>query len=834
MRTLKQVMPFCVSFLLIVSLKAQNLDSALNNTYQQSSFEKAYVQFDNSRYAVGQTIWYKAYLLSGFEPSLISKNLYIDWYDDQGKLISSSISPINYAYASGNFTLPEKYLGKFVQAIAYTKWMRNFDSAYFFKQKFPIVSSKEQHKIITYSPRTTIQFLPESGNLIADKQNVMAFKAVNQDGLPIAVNGVIRNAAGDSITSFKSMHDGMGKFVFTPLVNEKYSAHWKGMIVPVRQSELPDPVADIIASNHQVNLPEVYKEGINLIVESGTTNRVFHIQRTSKVPEPMKNLLLVGQINGKILFKAPINLTEKESISSSLPISKISSGILQLTLFDSNKQPVCERVLFIKNNDWAFNAAIKTDTLNTLKRGKNVIEIELKDSSFANLSLAITDADLNSAPENTIASQLLLQGDLTGNIYQPAYYFSSNADSVSNHLDLVMLTNGWRRFKWNTILNNPSVNFPYSKDSAYQTLVGKVEGYSNKKNTKSSSINLIISAKDSSEFMLNVPIQPDGGFSAKNVVLFDTSTFYYTLNDKSLSSKNKVRIDNDFFKVDPKIMMHTDDPNTDTTGLSKYIMQLEEQRRLDLLKQKTTLKEVTVYSKEKTRIKQLDLKYTKGFFSGETKNAFDMSTLQNASHTQSIYDFLTGKVPGLNIGNAIGGLATENVVHFRGGEVSFYLNEMFIPTSELPNIDMSSIAYIKVFDPPFAGAQTAIAATGPGSNLTLPLIATSTAIAIYTKIGGDLAPEKSKYNTSGMDFQSLVGYAPVKEFYAPSYAEKEQANTIKDLRTTLLWNPWINLDKTNKKAIIRFYNNDVTQAFRIVLEGMDSKGKLVHISQVLK
>ncbi len=818
MRKQTILVSFFISFLLSTSIKAQNLDSSLINFFQQSSFEKAYVHFDNSRYAAGQTIWYKAYLLSGFEPSLISKNFYIDWYDDQGRLISSSVSPINYAYASGNFQLPEKYQGKFVQAIAYTKWMRNFDSTYFFKQKFPIINNaSKQEKTASIFPEISIQFLPESGNLLLNKQNVIAFKAVNQHGLPEVVNGIIKNKAGDSISSFKTIHDGMGKFLFTPISNEPYFADWK----------------DLTGKTHQVKLPEA-AESVNLIIEFGSNNRIFHIQRTANVPESMKNLLLVGQMNGKILFKANINLTEKESISSSLPISKITSGILQLTLFDSNKQPVCERLLFVKNNDWAFNATLQVDSLNTVKRGKNVIEIELKDSSYSNLSIAITDAELNGNPENSIASQLLLQGDLTGNIYKPAYYFSYNADSVNNHLDFVMLTNGWRRFKWNTILTNPVLNFPFVKDSAYQTLIGKVEGYSNKKNAKNPTINLIISAKDSSEFMITEPMQADGGFSAKNVVLFDTSKIFYTLNDKNLSSKNKVKIENDFFKVDPKIIISTNETNTDTSGLNKFLNLIEEQKRVELLKQKTTLKEVTVYAKEKTRIKQLDVKYTKGFFSGETKNAFDMSTLQNASHTQSIYDFLTGKVPGLNIGNTIGGLATENVVHFRGGEVSFYLNEVFIPTSDLPHIDMSSIAYIKVFDPPFAGAQTAIAATGPGSNLTLPLIATSAAIAIYTKIGGDLAPEKTKYNTSGMDYQILSGYAPVKEFYAPSYAEKEQANTIADLRTTLLWNPWINLDKNNKKAIIRFYNNDITHSFRVILEGMDSKGKLIHINQILK
>jgi hypothetical protein len=823
---------FIAIFLSIIVLhsatQAQNIDSAITNFYEHSSFEKAYVHFDNNKYAAGQTIWYKAYLLNGFEPSLISKNFYIDWYDDHGKLVSSSITPISYYFSSGSFTLPKQYKGKYIQAIAYTKWMRNFDSAYFFKQKFPIISNPaQQENTVSFLPNTTVQFLPESGNLIIHKQNVIAFKAVNQDGLPTSINGIIRNKAGDSITVFHSIHDGMGKFVLTPLAGETYTAEWQGIIVPQRQSELPDPINDLIASHHQIKLPESINEGINLIVESGSNNRIFHIQRTHTVPESMKKNILVGQMNGKVLFKANINLDENESISSNLPISKIPSGILQLTVFDANKKPVCERLIFVKNNDYLINTKVNLDSISTVKHSKNVIEIELADSSYANFSLAITDADLNSAPENTIASQLLLQGDLTGNIYQPAYYFNSIADSVSHHLDLVMLTNGWRRFKWNTILNDPFPNLPFTKDSAYQTIIGKVENFSTKKNSISPSINLIISAKDSSEFMLTVPLQSDGSFYAKNVVLYDTSKFFYSLNNSKLTSASKVRIDNDFFKVDSKKKISTEEINIDTVGLSKFQELIEEQKRVVLLKQKTTLKEVTVYAKEKARLKQIDLKYTQGFFSGEAAGAFDMSTLQNASHTQSIFDFLTGKLPGLVIGNTLGGTASENVVLYRGGRPSFYLNENYIQTSQLYNIDMGDVAYIKVFNPPFVGGMSENRANGSG-------VASGAAIAIYTKKGGDQNSEKTKYNTSGMDNQTLAGYAPVKEFYAPNYAENEQSNTSADLRSTLLWNPQINLDKNNSKAVIRFYNNDITHAFRIILEGMDSKGKLIHISKLLK
>jgi hypothetical protein len=87
--------------------------------------------------------------------------------------------------------------------------------------------------------------------------------------------------------------------------------------------------------------------------------------------------------------------------------------------------------------------------------------------------------------------------------------------------------------------------------------------------------------------------------------------------------------------------------------------------------------------------------------------------------------------------------------------------------------------------------------------------------------------------SNGLDYKLYTGYVGYKEFYSPNYAEKLQDN-LKDLRTTLLWKPWITLDKMHQKVKVDFYNNDVTTAFRVILEGMDSKGKLVSIQKVIK
>jgi hypothetical protein len=782
-----------------VKLSSQKFDSALNIYNKNLPQEKLYLHFDNISYANGQTIWYKAYLMSGVQPSQLSKNLYVDWYNENGILISATVSPIAYSYAAGHFKVPDNYDGSKLHAIAYTKWMRNFDSAYFFQEQFSIVYKNA--KQIAHQKNidaSTIQFLPESGNLITNKLNVVAFKAINGLGLPENIIGVIKNTKGDSIASFKTMHDGMGKFQFVPISGQNYAASW----------------TDMLGIKHNTPLPIALEMGINLNVQPGRSNRIFQVQRTKDIPASMQQLNLVGQMNGSILFMVTLNLADKESITSTLPLNKMLTGILKLTLFDENNKPLCERKLFVKNEDYKLNTSLRIDTLNTLKRGKNVFELELNDTTYASYSLAITDANTNGFNDNNVVSHLLLNGDLTGQVYNSAYYFSSNADSVSNHLDLVMLTNGWSRYKWETILYNPSTDLKYARDSAYQTLSGKITDYGSRKPKKPETINLIFLAKDSSNSMLILPIMDDGTFTSTNAMLYDTTKIYYKINGTTKLSNNNISIQHDLFKPDPSIVTVFSNASFDTAGLSKLQAIVKEQTKFDSLNKNNSLKEVTVFSKQRARLKELDKRYTFGMFSGEAAAAFDMSAFQNASHRIDIYDFLDGKVPGLQFSSTDGG-TMPRVAEYRRGKASFYLNGTYINERDVENIDMSTVAYIKVFSPP--------AISGPNGS--------GGAIAIYTKQGGDINPKDNLPN--GLDYISYVGYVPYKEFYSPNYAEKSQDN-IKDLRTTLLWNPWINLDKTHQKITIEFYNNDVTNTFRLILNGMDSKGKLVAIQKVLK
>jgi hypothetical protein len=130
----------------------------------------------------------------------------------------------------------------------------------------------------------------------------------------------------------------------------------------------------------------------------------------------------------------------------------MNTGVLQFSLFTSDWLPLAERIIFVNNRVHEFGAKIIPQLVTLTKRGKNVIDILVSDTTSTNMSISITDGNLDDGSlGNTIYADLLLNSELKGRIHNPGYYLSSDADEVTSNLDLVMLTNGWRRFNWQEI-----------------------------------------------------------------------------------------------------------------------------------------------------------------------------------------------------------------------------------------------------------------------------------------------------------------------------------------------------------------------------------------------
>ena len=788
---------FIFSLLSVVTgASAQRIDSLLEVYDAKVPQEKAYVHFDNTLYVPGQTVWYKAYLLRGIEPSGISKNFYIDWFDNKGKLLKRVIAPIVSSTAAGSFTIPEKYTGDHIQVLAYTKWMLNFDSSLLFHHTLsvaqPAATTADGPAVM---PVTTLRFFPEGGDMVEGLQSTIAFKAAVSGGSPYAVDGVINNSKGEAITNFQATHNGMGKFTIFPVAGEVYTAAWK----------------DAQGATHYTRLPPVKPRGIALAMGQRNGRWFFSIERAENA-EAFKKVMIVATMQQQIVFQANVNLSAKAHVSAAIPSDKFISGVLQVTVMDSDKHPLAERIVFVNNHEYLAPAKITTDTLSLDKRGKNIFEIDWADTTNTSLSLAITDGLYDSSVN--IISGLLLSSEIKGYVHDPAYYFSSDADSVAHQLDLVMMTNGWRRFAWDDVLAGSAPALLFGRDSGYLSIAGKIDKLSEARVKKAEQVNMVLVARDSSKQLIFTPLLPDGSFRQDNLVLFDTVKIYYQLNKSYIPARSNVAIKNSFLEYDSaRRLAAIGNYLPDTTGRMRLLSLAAEQRRLDSLMLRTTLKEVVVKARIKTKLEEMDDRYASGFFKSSQSRSFNMADDKWALSTQSVFTYLQSRVAGLIIQNAFS--STPTAIR-RGGPVAYFLNEMSVDNATLAAISPASIAYVKVLDPPFFGA----AGGGQGG-----------AIAVYTKKGDEAIQE-----VKGMDYTLLAGYTPVKEFYSPDPGETKGSFPRADLRRTLYWNPNIALDGANKKARITFYNNDISHSLQLVLEGVTDDGRVIHyrsrISQI--
>ena len=82
------------------------------------------------------------------------------------------------------------------------------------------------------------------------------------------------------------------------------------------------------------------------------------------------------------------------------------------------------------------------------------------------------------------------------------------------------------------------------------------------------------------------------------------------------------------------------------------------------------------------------------------------------------------------------------------------------------------------------------------------------------------------------DHYTFKGYSITREFFSPEYNNQNLDRSIPDIRTTLYWNPSINLDN-NGVAHFHFFNSDKAKKFRVVIEGMDEQGRVAHFASII-
>lgn len=774
----------------------QSIDSTIEKYADDYGSEKVYLQYDKSTYAPGETVWFKAYLMKDFFPSEESKNFYADWTDEKGRLLFRSLCPVVDGAANGQFDIPVNFSGKFIHVKAYTKWMLNFDSDFLYNKDLRILSKTVNPLYLKSKIISTVKFFPEGGDAITGVTNKIAFKANDQWGRPVNITGIVEDNTGKFVDSLRTIHDGMGYFFITPQRGEIFTAKWK----------------DEKGVENSTDLPPVRDNGVSLQVTLSGTKRNFSIRATADVAAGYGQVFVVGTMNQRLIFKVAKDITSGIA-RGIIPTQDLPSGILTITVFDKQWNPLAERITYINNEEYLFYPEMTVQHWGLNKRARNEIVISVPDSLQSNLSVSVTDAGIDADSSDNIISHLLLTGDIRGQVYNPSYYFSNTSDSISQQLDLVMLTHGWRRFKWEDVTKGKIPHINYPKDSTYLTLSGRIYGVLPSELRQGGMIIMIVSKKKGDGKMIMLPIEPNGIFNDSTFFVFDTIHVYYQLPKKRFGDALVEFMENLLppFSTNVAASGFFDNNTNDTSGNFRHMQLAAEMNNLLKKYEGKMLENVIVTSKTKSPLEIMDQKYTSGLFSGGDSYQFDLVNDLSAAGYPSIFYYLQGKIAGLQINTS----NTPASLQWRGGSPQLYIDEVPSDVDMLSSISMTDIAYIKVFRPPFMGGF------GGGSN---------GAVAIYTRRGDDVKSAPGK----GLSNNTLSGYSTIREFYSPNYDTFKPENDKIDIRTTLYWNPRVITTPQNNKATLTFYNNDVTQSFRVVIEGMTKDGRLAHVEQIME
>ena len=665
--------------------------------------------------------------------------------------------------------------------------MKNYGDKNFFKKEITIVNgnSKKNNKIDL--EKISLQFFPESGNFLAGIENTIAFKAVNQQGKGISIEGKIYDANDNFIIDFKSTHIGMGKFNITP----KYGVNYKA----------------VLSENFYFELPEVINSGFLFKVINKRNNIMIVISRRDSVlNDTSKKIHLIIKSRGQINFAAQGNIINSCIID--VDKNRLLNGINQITLFDESGIPQSERLIFINNKD-SLQVRLNLDKETYQKRKEVEIDISVLKNKLpisSNFSLSIYDSDkIRNHYEYPIDIQnhLLLSSDLTGLIENPGYYFKDRTIETQNNADLLMMTQGWRRFSWQKILHSNPKKLTYMNEKGIP-----ISGHVFKTIAiNSPSINSTIKILDSNGSYMELLTDSMGYFYSERLLFSDTTELIIQTENAN-GKKRALRLDLAPRNQTPEITYAT--KMNSSTNTEAFISYINKKQKVDSIINirfnGILLDEVTIRD---LKIENGDL--LKKYYTERATNSLKMDDI--LATTPNVIDALTsGKVAGIRASAGTGGVITP-YIYLRGKSIpSLFIDNQRVDIQTFIDYPIELVESINIFKG--TAAFTILGASKNG------------AIVVFTR--KDQMPQKPPI---GINIIKYRGFYLAKNFYSPRYNNDEVDSFTPDYRTTLYWNPNINSD-SDGKAKLTFYTSDITSTYKIQLEGISKDGTpLVHTSE---
>lgn len=474
-----------------------------NREYPQ---EKVYLHMDNRSYYIGDTIWFKAYVMNAttLHPTQLSGVLYVELLNEKGVEMEHKKLRMENGMCHGEFVLKDDYRTGYYEIRAYTRYMLNWGNvrqdgeelAYelmnvaersaveydykrengkrdiipdynpcIFSRTFPVYKAPEKgmykhemeyypfHTLLAFPKETNsefreddlkLSFYPEGGNFITGINNTVAFEATDQWGRKQQIEGYITEKKDGQILTFHSDVRGRGTFTIVPEPQKKYIAH-------VTHKN----------KNYRFQLPQPLYAGVALHLSPPVAEGNAYVELTASTSRPTELLGMSLQCRGKLLAFDTLTVRSGTTLSIAIPFQKLQAGVNQLTIFNKKGEILGDRLFFVPPP--SEQAVLQISEVPDSVKPYEAISLGIQVLSSGNwpahgvFSLSVTDADERKASFDTrdIRSELLLSSELRGFIEDVDSYFSPTDDSLmAANIDLLMMVQGWRRYEWRTMASD--------------------------------------------------------------------------------------------------------------------------------------------------------------------------------------------------------------------------------------------------------------------------------------------------------------------------------------------------------------------------------------------
>ncbi len=812
--------------------------------------EKVYIQFDNTSYYQGETIWFKAFVVeASTHHRAPSGVLYVDLLAPNGELLKQQKLKIVAGQADGSFPLIDgstayardlrgtvlPYPSGFYEVRAYTSNMLNFSEAGVFSRVFPVFEKPEKDgnyfgespvikvkKVEVDDPtdfrektprlsKLNAEFYPEGGSLVCGLPCRVAFRLTGGDGLPVYAEGSIDNLP------LRVEHDGMGSFIFTP-TSRNNSAEF---ILDGRRYSFSLPLAD--------------ESGYSLCADA-TQNNSLTVAVRSTVDMPVDTLGLTLTCRGELAHFSTIVPDGGEYVAE-IPMDGVPEGVCQLTLFDRNGAVFARRHTYHRNESLrapALSLSSDSDAIGPFQRVH--LDFELADGNGApfrdRFCLSVRDSRLigTAASADDLRTSLLLSSDLRGLVLNPEYYFESNDAEHQRALDLLMMVQGWERYDWRTMTGVE----PYTEVHRLEkglTLNGWVEASWFRKKMSGIDVYATVMPQDREKTELFEYFTDTTGYFG-----FNLSDFYgYARVSLKTNMSGRLSI------VTP-LRFHME--RSMTPGIRCY--QPEEtvfsylkrpavqsvRKRSDIVLQQESISQdesdvsmPVVIQDAGIMLPDVEIKEKRKYIDYFTFKAYNAK--EDTERDMDSGDYSTD----------VEGYLMKRIVVYPNAYSNFiYVHDSKRCYADNPvyggglNVDMMDVRSITVYDRPVYFADAIELCPLYKKYYTAhvnPLEAETTLenrvriIDIELKDEHERTRRKDRFNL-GERITNIPGFSAPYRFYSPEYPEGPIIGDV-DYRRTLYWNPNVVTDAAGH-AEVEFYNNSYSRHLSVSAAGITAGG----------